>query len=1399
MDVGARAGYYTQKSAKQLLLEWAQGAKRIKPRYKSKGGDGGYTAKVVLPGSAPGGADDVVAFTPKGVMYETADAAEQAAAVAGLHAVAGDRALHRVLPAEHRAQWDAATELSASRKERDAARAVAAAARAAQEKRAAASAAARAPTRVVMTDAQRASVAGALASVRGIATVARPAGDGDGADIASVAAQLTALGFAASDADEAAASSPAPGLAAALDWACLHLDEGALPPAFGPGAAGKPVAVLVNATTGGVDKRRERPPPPDDSPDVASLMVYGYAAVDVVRALEESRGDVDASHAALFERLVGPPSAPADATDISPDDADDEVAALEAIYGDDVAVARDARSGGRVVDLAVEAAAGAPVSLRVWLPPTYPAAPPSRWAVRREGAPGALLRGLTAAVAAEAASLAGCPCVHGLVAAVAAALDDEAALVAAGAAVVAPRAARQAPADGGAAADAAGRLLHARSAPHPGRRGGRPGARPLDPAALAAESALLRRQSAARATTTEPRAAAMRASRASLPAFKQRDELLAAIHASRVAFVAGETGCGKSTQVPQYVLEAAIDAGHGASTNILVAQPRRVAAVGLAQRVAAERGEAVGDVVGYSVRLDTKASARTRLTFCTTGVLLRRLLDGGFASVTHVVLDEVHERSLDCDLALLLLKRLLAASPASSPRVVLMSATADAATFGAYFEPAAGRAGVVAVPGFTHPVRDLFLEDALEATRTVIARGSRHAKKGGKGGGRGKEKPPAPVAAAAAAPDSWDAGATPPPSPSPSSYSDETLRSLALVDESVINYDLVAAVVAHALRAEAADGPGALLRGWPDAPSHMPPGPPGAILVFMPGAPEIGRAVRAIEGSQEVRKALAGAALRVVPLHGGLSPAAQALAFDRPPPSCRKIVVSTNVAETSVTIDDVTTVVDSGRVKEMAHDAEAGIGRLVETWVSRAAAKQRRGRAGRVRPGACFKLFSRAAHAKLAADTKPEVLRSPLEGLCLSLRTALPASVSLADGAEELVTPPDAAALRGAVHALTRLGALDAHECLTPLGLMLARLPMDARLGKALVYACLLRCAGPVLTVAAALSTGRALFAGVPPEKRAAADAARRRLCATSVGARSDHVSMVEAFNAWDAAAAAGGRGAARALAGDMFLADGALDAAKAARGDLARTLADLGLLPGEYAAAARRWGTASGAVEKALARAAEAARAGGRASGGADGAPPPPSPLDAGLPPLDAADAASHSARVVKAALCAGFAPAGLLRVEAPAQKFKAALGGAIEVDADPSSLKFRDEKGARVFLHPSSLCFPCGRFDSGWLVASGVVAVNGKPSARCVSMAPAYAVLLFGGSLDVRHAAGEVVMDGWARFAAPARIAVLVREVRAAADAALLAKLEGGGGGLVGDPPIVGALHRLLETDGF
>ena len=158
----------------------------------------------------------------------------------------------------------------------------------------------------------------------------------------------------------------------------------------------------------------------------------------------------------------------------------------------------------------------------------------------------------------------------------------------------------------------------------------------------------------------------------------------------------------------------------------------------------------------------------------------------------------------------------------------------------------------------------------------------------------------------------------------------------------------------------------------------------------------------------------------------------------------------------------------------------------------------------------------------------------------------------------------------------------------------------------------------------------------------------------------------------------------------------------------------------------------------------------------------------------------------------------AALLRVEHPVDKYAATLGGAVRVDAPARSLRFRDERGSRVFIHPASICFSAGRFDSGWLVATGIVHVGGKASTRVVSAAPAYGVLLFGGRLDVRHGDGELVMDGWARFAAPARTGVLIRELRAAVDGLLAAKLADPGVSLVG-APAVGAMHRLLETDGF
>lgn len=205
--------------------------------------------------------------------------------------------------------------------------------------------------------------------------------------------------------------------------------------------------------------------------------------------------------------------------------------------------------------------------------------------------------------------------------------------------------------------------------------------------------------------------------------------------------------------MPQYILEDAISQSKGGSTNIICTQPRRISALGLAQRVADERGEKVGETVGYRVRLDSKVSARTRLTFCTTGILLRRLLsDPLLTDVTHIVLDEVHERSIEIDMLLLLLRDVIAqrvakastsaTAPALPPlQIVLMSATADAQLFADYMASrlsmAASRlsqgsvvksflsVGQLTIPGFTYPVLEQYLEDIFETISFVVGKGSR--------------------------------------------------------------------------------------------------------------------------------------------------------------------------------------------------------------------------------------------------------------------------------------------------------------------------------------------------------------------------------------------------------------------------------------------------------------------------------------------------------------------------------------------------------------------------------------------------------------------------------------------------------------------------------------------------
>ncbi|GAX74060.1 hypothetical protein CEUSTIGMA_g1510.t1 [Chlamydomonas eustigma] len=872
----------------------------------------------------------------------------------------------------------------------------------------------------------------------------------------------------------------------------------------------------------------------------------------------------------------------------------------------------------------------------------------------------------------------------------------------------------------------------------------------------------------------------MRQTRAALPAASKREELLRLLRLSGVVVISGATGCGKSTQVPQYILEDAIEQGQGASCSILVTQPRRISALGLAARVAAERGEEVGQTVGYSVKMDSKQTARTRLLFCTTGIVLRRLLsDPSLTSVSHIVLDEVHERSVEIDLLLMLLKDVQSSRSRLNPKgekqqplqLVLMSATADADLFAQYMSStqsaASGRVdtlpqqvGMLTIPGFTYPVREFYLEDILERTGHVVGRSSKYAKKGTKGD------------------DVWS-------DPESEQYSELTRRSMAVVDENQINYDAMVDLLCHIAVEQLRQGPVAYLSDWPEAAKYLAATKRsqqqgGAVLVFLPGAPEISKLQRMLLASDRLAAAMGGREhLRILPLHGSLSSSDQTRVFSRPPAGTLKVVLATNVAETSITIDDVSFVVDTGRAKEMSHDAERSILRLQEGYVSKAAAQQRRGRAGRVRPGVCFRMFSRQQWEKMDSHTSPEMLRSPLERVALLIKGMagheLLAGAAGRGGVERVLggclSPPKPNAVAGATQLLRQIGAFDGGEELTALGGHLNRMPMDPRVGKMLVYGAMLGCLDPALTVAAALAHGRPVFMSGPVD--ADQEGLRKPIMGPAIAARSDHVALVAAFNGWCKAKSKGGYSAGSEYCRSHMLSESTLEAVQAGRSEYAGTLAELGFISREDAqelGGGRR----------------------GEKGGGRDG-------FDGSADSAWLSRAVNKNwgnARFLKAAICAGFYPS-VLRVQAPKPKFKQVDGGAFEVEPSPSEVKFFDRERGRTFMHPASVCFKIGKFDSGWMVFTSMTQTS-KLFVREVSMAPVYSLLLFGGNLEVEGSSGLISVDDWIQFKAPASVGVLVRGVRAELDALLSKKIASPGLEL-SESKVATVVMDLLSTDGF
>ena len=840
-----------------------------------------------------------------------------------------------------------------------------------------------------------------------------------------------------------------------------------------------------------------------------------------------------------------------------------------------------------------------------------------------------------------------------------------------------------------------------------------------------------------------------------------------AVCENRVTLIAGETGCGKTTQVPQFLLDHEVKAGRGGDCNIICTQPRRIAAIGVADRVAVEQGCQLGGTVGYQIRLDAKMSRDTRLLFCTTGILLRRMHgDPDLQGVTHVIVDEVHERNVDTDFLLAVL-RTLVHRRSSAVKVVLMSATMESNLIARYFERSPGGEDggelnilaspppVISIPGFVYPVEEFYLEDILEATGYIplgTKKGWREIDTGA--GLEDADEDSTNDSHQGSVHDDGTKRVKPfylagsGRSDKQASCSASTLESLQRLAHGsarrrqMTDYGLVAATVALA------DEEGRRV------------GDEGAVLVFMSGTMEISKACSAI------MQRLEGRPLLILPLHGALTSADQARVFRRAPRGVRKVVVATNIAETSITIDDCSFVIDSARVKETHYDPDNRMSCLVEAWVSRASARQRRGRAGRVRNGRCYRLFTRSALARLPAHQTPEIHRVPLYNLCLQIRL-----LGLGKPRAFLSTviePPPREAIRAAVFHLRALGAFQQAPSsdLTPLGYHLARMPVDPKVGKMLIFGSLLRCTEDVLTIAACLCSRTPFLS--PADKRDEASRAKAKLAGPT---RSDHIALLRAYHGWQDA----GKGRRRFCEENFLSYDGMRTVS-----DLRRQLGTL-LVDAGFASSSKRNG--------------------GRST--------------------ESSFATLKSTNILRAALCAGMFP-NIIKVKKPPKAYYEMSGGNFEKTPEPRELKFfckiegnakpamesdgmlsggqnqaQQRSQERVFLHPSSVNFKEGGFASPWMVYFQKVKTS-RVFIRDSTMVPPYAMALFGGSLEVVYTRNKIVVDGWAYFDAPARVGVLVQELRKELSTLLNRKIENPGID-ISESPLIDAITRLLTKAGY
>ncbi len=456
-----------------------------------------------------------------------------------------------------------------------------------------------------------------------------------------------------------------------------------------------------------------------------------------------------------------------------------------------------------------------------------------------------------------------------------------------------------------------------------------------------------------------------------LPIYELEASLLASLRGSGRAIVQAPTGSGKSTQVPQMLLRHGFLQGG----EVVVLQPRRLAARMLARRVAEEVGCRLGEAVGYQIRLESRVSRETRIRFVTEGILLRQMtFDPELRGVSAVVFDEFHERHLYGDISLAKAMR-IQATARPDLKILVMSATLDAGALKAYLAPCE----VLVSRGRTYPVRIEYLAKPVNFDADPV----------------------------------WDVAAR------------ECERIAASTE--------------------------------------------GDLLVFMPGAYEIARTIQALQGSRVLR------GFAALPLHGELPPEAQDLAVARA--TTRKIIVSTNVAETSLTIDGVTAVVDGGLARSARFDPDRGINTLLIEKISAASADQRAGRAGRTAPGVCVRLWTEREHGQRPVHELPEVKRLDLSEVVLTLKASGIDDLSAFNWFEK----PDPRGLERAESLLADLGALAGPRgAITEVGRRMLRFPVHPRYARMFLAAQERGCVRPVAMMAALTQGRNFLLRGVP-------------------------------------------------------------------------------------------------------------------------------------------------------------------------------------------------------------------------------------------------------------------------------------------------------------------------------